>query len=288
MPIRDEVVITCAMSGVIANRNQCPAIPYTVAEYAAEARRAFEAGAAVVHVHAREDDGSPSYRPERYGEIKDGINAAVPEMIINFSTGAIGIPKEKKIDPVTQCKPDIAALNMGTMNYGKYSRKRKDFVFEFQFINPISEIKFLLEKMKESGVRPEMECFDTGHVNTAYPLIDQGVLEPPYQFSFIMGVVGGIDNSIESLAHMKHLAPRGAIWEVIGISHDQWRLIAGALSLGGNVRIGLEDHFYTEPGVMAKSNGDLAAKAAKMARDVGRKVVQGADARKVLQLKDKG
>jgi 3-keto-5-aminohexanoate cleavage enzyme len=284
MPIRDEVVITCAMSGVIANRNQCPAIPYTAAEYAAEARRAFDAGAAVVHVHAREDDGSPSYRPDRYGEIKDGILAEIPEMIINFSTGAIGIPPEDKIAPVTQCKPDMAALNMGTMNYAKYSNKRKEFVFEFQFLNPISEIKFLLEKMRESGVRAEMECFDTGHLNTVYPLIDQGALEPPFQFSFIMGVVGGIDNSTESLAHMKQLAPRGAMWEVIGISHDQWRLIAAALSLGGNVRVGLEDHFYTEPGVMAKSNGDLVAKAARMVGDVGRKVVQGAQARKVLQL----
>ncbi len=284
MPIRDEVVITCAMSGVIANRNQCPAIPYTVAEYAAEARRAFDAGAAVVHIHAREDDGSPSYRPDRYGKIKDGILAEVPEMIINFSTGAIGISPEDKIAPVTQCKPDIAALNMGTMNYAKYSNKRKEFVFEFQFLNPISEIKLLLEKMKESGVRAEMECFDTGHVNTVYPLIDQGVLEPPFQFSFIMGVVGGIDNSTESLAHMKLLAPRGAMWEVIGISHEQWRLIAAALSLGGNIRVGLEDHLYTEPGVMAKSNGDLVAKAARMVGDVGRKVVQGAQARKVLQL----
>lgn len=282
--LRDEVVITCAMSGVIANRAQCPAIPYTVAEYAAEARRAYDAGAAVLHIHAREDDGGPSYRPERYQEIANAIRAEVPEIILNFSTGAITITKEEKIAPVTLCRPDIAALNMGTMNYAKYSEKRREFVFEFQFINSIAEITFLLRTMLENGVQPEMECFDTGHVNTVWPLIDQGVLRPPYQFSFIMGVVGGIDTSIESLSNMARIAPPGSVWEVIGISHEQWRLIAGALAIGGNIRCGLEDHLYTEPGVMATSNGDLVGKAARMVRDVGRKVVQGADARKVLGL----
>lgn len=284
MSIRDEVVITCAMSGVIANRNQCPAIPYTVAEYAAEARRAFDAGAAVVHIHAREDDGSPSYRPERYEEIANAIRAEVPQLILNFSTGAVSITKEEKIAPVVRCKPDIAALNMGTMNYAKYSEKRRDFVFEFQFLNPISEITYLLTSMLENGVQPEMECFDTGHISTVYPLIDKGVLKPPYQFSFIMGVIGGVDTSIESLANMARLAPAGSVWEVIGISHEQWRLLAGALSLGGNIRCGLEDHLYTEPGVMATSNGDLVGKAARMVRDVGRTVVQGEAARKVLGL----
>ncbi len=282
--LRDEVVITCAMSGVIANRAQCPAIPYTVAEYAAEARRAYDAGAAVLHIHAREDDGGPSYRPERYQEIANAIRAEVPEIILNFSTGAITITKEEKIAPVTLCRPDIAALNIGTMNYAKYSEKRREFVFEFQFINSIAEITFLLRTMLENGVQPEMECFDTGHVNTVWPLIDQGVLRPPYQFSFIMGVVGGIDTSIESLSNMARIAPPGSVWEVIGISHEQWRLIAGALAIGGNIRCGLEDHLYTEPGVMATSNGDLVGKAARMVRDVGRKVVQGADARKVLGL----
>ncbi|MCL4235342.1 MAG: 3-keto-5-aminohexanoate cleavage protein [Deltaproteobacteria bacterium] len=272
------------MSGVIANRAQCPAIPYTVAEYAAEARRAFDAGAAVLHIHAREDDGSPSYRPERYQEIATAIRAEVPEIILNFSTGAITITKEEKIAPVTLCRPEIAALNMGTMNYAKYSEKRREFVFEFQFINPIAEITYLLRTMLENGVQPEMECFDTGHVNTVWPLIDQGVLRPPYQFSFIMGVLGGIDTSIESLSNMARIAPPGSVWEVIGISHEQWRLIAGALSIGGNIRCGLEDHLYTEPGVMATSNGDLVGKAARMVRDVGRKVVQGAEARKVLGL----
>ncbi|MCZ7586060.1 MAG: 3-keto-5-aminohexanoate cleavage protein [Deltaproteobacteria bacterium] len=280
----DDVVITCAMSGVIAGRNQCPAIPYTVEEYAEEARRAFEAGAAVLHIHARNDDGSPSYSPDRYAAIADGIRAKVPDIILNFSTGAIQITKEEKIAPVIHYKPDIAALNMGTMNYAKYSSKRKDFVFEFQFINPIFEISFLLTKMKENGVRAEMECFDSGHVSTVYPLIDQGLLEPPFQFSFIMGVVGGMDASIETMAQMKRLAPEGSIWEVIGISHEQWRLLAGALALGGNIRVGLEDHFYTEPGVMASSNGDLVAKAARMAGDAGRKIVQGAEARSALGL----
>ncbi|MBZ0274465.1 3-keto-5-aminohexanoate cleavage protein [bacterium] len=282
--IADSVVITCAMSGVIANRSQCPAIPYTVEEYAAEARRAWDAGAAVLHIHAREDDGSPSYRPERYGAIAGAIREATPGMLLNFSTGAITITQEEKIAPVIAVKPHIAALNMGSMNYAKYSPKRKEFVFEFQFINPLSEITYLITKMRENGVRPELECFDTGHVSTAYPLLDQGVLKAPLQFSFIMGVVGGVDTSIESMATMKRLAPEGSVWEVIGISHEQWRLLAGALALGGNVRVGLEDHLYVEPGKMATSNGDLVEKAARMARDAGRTPVQGEDAKRALKL----
>ena len=277
-------MITCALSGLVANRAQCPAIPYTPDEYAAEAKRAWEAGAAVVHIHARKPDGTPSHEVADYRNIYDAVTAACP-VIINFSTGAIGIPVEKKNAPVKEIRPAIGALNMGSMNYAKYNAGAKKFVFDFVFENPFSEIVQLVTVMKECGVKPEMECFDSGHIGNTFPLIDMGLIEPPYQFSLIMGVLGGMPPTADNLAHQVRLLPPKSDWEVIGVSHDQWRMVAAAVALGGNVRVGLEDHFYVSPGVMAKSNGELVEKAARMIRDQGREVAGVDECRERLDLK---
>lgn len=264
-------MITCALSGVVANRSQCPAIPYTPEEYAAEARRAFEAGAAAVHIHARTPDGAPSYEVEDYRAIHQAVTAACP-VIVNFSTGAIGISTEKKVAPIRALRPAVAALNMGSMNYAKYHPARKAFVFDFVFANPFSEIAAILAAMKEVGTRPEMECFDTGHVGSIFPLADMGLLTPPFQASLILGVVGGAPASVPSLLTMVEQLPPGSDWEVIGIGRDQWRLLAAACALGGNVRVGLEDNFHLPDGTMARSNGELVERAARMVRDQGRQV----------------
>ena len=277
-------MITCALSGVVANRNQCPAIPYAPEEYAAEAKQAYDAGAAVVHIHARTPDGAPSYEVEDYRNIYDAVTAACP-VIINFSTGAVGIPVEKKIAPVREIKPAIGALNMGSMNYAKYHPDKKGFVFDFVFANPFSEITPLVSAMKENGVKPEMECFDSGHIGNCFPLIDMGLLTPPYQFSLIMGVLGGMPPTADNLAHQVRLLPPSSDWEVIGISNDQWRMVGTAIALGGNVRVGLEDNFYVSSGVMAKSNGELVEKAARMIRDQGREVATVEECRERLGLK---
>jgi len=262
-------MITCALSGVVANRAQCPAIPYTPEEYAAEAKRAYDAGAAAVHIHARTKEGLPSYDVQDYRNIYDAVTAACP-IIINFSTGAINITTQQKIAHIQAIKPAIGALNMGSMNYAKYNHARKTFVFEFVFANPFSEIVQVVRAMNEVQTKPELECFDAGHVGNSYPLIDMGLLKPPYQYSLIMGVLGGIPPTVPNLVKMVDLLPPKSDWEVIGISMDQWRLTAAAIGLGGNVRVGLEDNFYLTPGEMAKSNGDLVEKAARMVRDQGR------------------
>jgi 3-keto-5-aminohexanoate cleavage enzyme len=277
-------MITCALSGVVANRAQCPAIPYTPEEYAAEARRAWEAGAAVVHLHARQPDGTPSCEVEDYRNIYEAVTAACP-VIINFSTGAVGISVDKKIAPVTAVKPAIAALNMGSMNYAKYHPRKKSFIFDFVFSNPFSEIVPLVSAMKEQGVKPEMECFDSGHIGNCFPLIDLGLLDPPYQFSLILGVLGGMPPTAENLAHQVRILPPQSDWEVIGIGLDQWRMVAAAVALGGNVRVGLEDNFYVTPEEMAHSNGDLVEKAARMIRDQGRQVATVDECRQRLGLK---
>jgi uncharacterized protein (DUF849 family) len=180
----------------------------------------------------------------------------------------------------------MAALNMGSMNYAKYSEKRKGFVFDFVFPNPFSDILMAAEFMREGGAKPELECFDLGHIHNAQPLLAMGALKPPLQYSFILGVLGGVAPTAENLAHMaRQLTPQDT-WEVIGISRVQWPLVMAALVLGGNVRVGLEDNFYLDAAgtQMAKGNGPLVEKAARLARDVGREPMTPDEARAALSL----
>lgn len=279
----DLCVITCALTGVLANRKQCPNIPYTPVEIAEEAKRAYDAGAAVVHIHARNDDGSPTFSPAVFAKIKEEIRKRCP-IILNFSTGTMVDDVGDQITYIRESRPEIAALNMGTMNYAKYSARQKRLVFDMVFPNTYEKITKLLSAMNDAGVKPELECFDTGHTHGIWPLIDMGVLKPPLQFSFIVNVLGGIPPLVESLQLQTKLIPPGSEWEVIGISHSQWRMLATALVLGGNVRVGLEDHFYLPNGEMAKSNGELVEVAARLVRDVGRKVASVEEARKILHL----
>ncbi|HEX3343670.1 MAG TPA: 3-keto-5-aminohexanoate cleavage protein, partial [Polyangiaceae bacterium] len=260
---KDLCVITAALSGVLANRSQCPHIPYTPVEIAEEAKRAYDAGAAAVHIHARNDDGTPTFSPATFARIKEEIRKRCP-IILNFSTGTIVDDVSDQCTYVRESRPEIAALNMGTMNYSKYSEKRKDFVFDMVFPNTYGKIVKLLHAMNEAGVKPELECFDTGHTHGCWPLLEMGALKKPLQFSFIVNVLGGIPGRVESLQLQTQIMPAGSEWEVIGISHGQWRMLAAALALGGNIRCGLEDHLYLPNGEMAKSNGDLVEVAVRM------------------------
>jgi 3-keto-5-aminohexanoate cleavage enzyme len=284
----DAVIISCSISGVLANRDQCPAIPYTPEEYAAEARRAVDEGAAQIHIHARKPDGTPSYEVEDFRAITEAIRAEVPEAIVNYSTGAIGIPLEKRIEYLRELRPEVAALNMSSMNYAKYSRRRKDFVFKAVFENSFDTIVEFITAMNEYGIQPEHECFDAGHVANLDPLLDMGLLEPPLQISLVMGVTGGIRPTPRNVTAMSDQIPGGPEgpnqWQVIGISRDQWKLLAAALVLGGNVRAGVEDNLYLPNGEMARSNGDLIGKARQMAEDVGRRPASPAEARELLGL----
>jgi 3-keto-5-aminohexanoate cleavage enzyme len=278
----DPVVITCSISGVIASREQCPAIPYTPEEYGEEARRAVEEGASMIHIHARKPDGTPSYEIEDFSAITEAIRGAVDDVIVNYSTGTVGVPVSKRIEYLRACRPEVAALNMGSMNYAKYSRSRKDFVFKMVFQNPFDEIIELLKEMNVLGIKPEHECFDIGHVGSLEPLIDMGILKAPLHVDCVMGVVGGIPPTPRNLAAMVDNIPAGSHWGVIGISRDQWMLIATALTLGGSVRAGVEDNLYLPSGEMARSNGDLIAQARRMTEDVGRRPATVAEARGLL------
>jgi uncharacterized protein (DUF849 family) len=175
---------------------------------------------------------------------------------------------------------------MGSMNYAKYSSRRKDFVFKFVFTNPFDEIIELLEAMRGLEIKPEHECFDLGHVGSLTPLLDMGLLEAPLHADFVMGVVGGAPASARNLAAMADNLPPGRHhWGVIGIGREQWTLVAAALTLGGSVRVGLEDNFYLPDGQMARSNGELIAKARQMAQDAGRRPATVEEARALLGIK---
>lgn len=284
MGLDDKVVITAALTGVAANRNQCKWIPYTPQEIADEALACYNAGASVVHIHAREDDGSPSWRVEVFREVMEETRKRCP-IIINFSTGAVLVERDARIAHIKELKPEIAALNMGTMNYAKYSPRRKDFVFSVVFHNPFEDIMFFLDTMKKNDIKPECECFDLGHLESIFPLMDMGVLTD-FQVSLIMGVVGGMAATARNLTHVTSVVPPGVAWEVIGIGQEQWVLITTALALGGNIRVGLEDNFYLAPGEMAQGNGPLVEKAARMTRDVGREPATVEEARAILKVRN--
>jgi 3-keto-5-aminohexanoate cleavage enzyme len=279
MALEDKVIISCALTGAVTTKRHCPAIPYTPVEIADEAKRAYDAGAAIVHVHARTNDGLPTWDVDTFRHIKDEIQARCP-VLINWSTGGIG-PMEGRVKHLG-LRPHIAALNMGSMNYAKWRKDKKDFAFNFVFANPFTDIIAFAKAIAEAGAKPELESFDTGHVASAEVLVDLGLLEAPHHYSFIMGVLGGIPATARHLAFQAENVPKGSRWKVIGISRDQWPLAMAALALGGDVRVGLEDNFYMPDGEMARSNGDLVAVAARMVALSGRSVATRDEARQIL------
>ncbi|CAI49560.1 DUF849 family protein [Natronomonas pharaonis DSM 2160] len=276
----EKAVISAALTGALTTRDQCEHIPYTPAEIADDAAAAREAGAAVAHIHARTENGSPTFETEVYREIYEAVRDRT-DILINFSTGALHEPVESRVDYIESVAPDIAALNMGSMNYAKYSESRGDFVFDMVFENSFGEIETMLAAMNEHGVTPELECFDTGHIGNVRPFLEDGTLDHPLHFSLIMGVLGGIPATVENLAHQVRQLPDDATWQVIGISEHQWQLVAAALSMGGNVRVGLEDNFYLPDGEMA-TNPELVAEAADLARTVGREPATPAEAADIM------
>jgi uncharacterized protein (DUF849 family) len=201
-------------------------------------------------------------------------------VLINWSTGGMG-PMTERVAHLAQ-RPHVAALNMGSMNYAKWNADKKAFAFNFVFTNSFDDIVAFAKAMKEHNVKPEMECFDVGHTNSHRVLADLGLLAAPFHFSFIMGVVGGIPATARHLAFQAEQVPAGSRWKVIGISRDQWPLAMAALSLGGDVRVGLEDNFYLPDGTMAKSNGELVAAAAELVKLSGRSVASVDEAKQLL------
>jgi uncharacterized protein (DUF849 family) len=285
----DKAIITCALTGVLTNPKQHP-VPVTPAEMAAEAKRAADAGAAIVHVHFRAQEPGwghmPSWDPDVAASIIDAIRQACPGIIINMSTGVIGGDISGPSACMRRVKPEIAACNAGTLNYLKARRSGQWAWPPMVFDNPVSKIQAFLDVMKETGAMPEFECFDLGIVRSVGLYVDVGMAEHPH-YNFVMGVASGMPADPELLPYLTKQTKPGASWEVTAIGRqDVWPLHQRAAELGGALRTGLEDTFYLPDGERAQSNGELIAAIAACAERAGRGIASPDEARAALRLRD--
>lgn len=274
----EKLIITAAICGAEVTKEQNAAVPYTVAEIVREARLAHEAGAAVVHLHVREDDGTPTQSKARFKECIDAIEKEIPDVILIPSTGgAVGMTAEERLQP-TELMPEMATLDCGTCNFG-------DEVFE----NTMPMMRAFGKRMMENKIKPEYECFEMGHLDTALRMARRGELPgAPMQFNFVLGVLGCTPATVDNLAWLVRNIPEGSTWTATGIGRHEFTLAMHAIAMGGHVRVGFEDNLYLSKGVLAKSNGELVAKVVEMARQYGRGIATSAEARAILSLPPRG
>lgn len=270
----EKLIITAAICGAEVTKKDNPNVPYTVKEIAKEAKKAYEAGASIIHLHVREDNGTPTQSFERFKECIDAIKKECPDVIIEPSTGgAVGMDNDERLSPVF-LKPEIASLDCGTCNFGK-----NDI-----FVNTEETIRYFAKKMNEFEVKPEIEVFDKGMIDTALRLYREKLLKAPLQFNFVMGVRGGINASLMDLAFMKASIPEGSAFTVTGIGKAQFTMAAMTIAAGGHVRVGFEDNIYIRKGVLAKSNGEMVEKAVRISKEIGREIATPKEAREILGL----
>jgi len=303
MSTKGKVVITCAVTGSIHTPTMTPHLPITPDQIASEAVAAAEAGAAILHLHARDPEtGKPDQTPEAFARflprIKQGTGAA-----INITTGGSPFMKvEERVLPAKNFKPEVASLNMGSINFGLYPllEKYKDFKFEWErqhleatrdlvFRNSFKDIEFILETCYENDTRFEFECYDIAHLYNLRHFADRGLVRPPYFIQSVFGILGGIGTHPEDVIHMKRTADRlfgsDYRWSVLGAGASQLRVAAQAAAMGGNVRVGLEDSIWAGRGVLAKSNAEQVKLARKIIEGLGMEVATPDEAREILELK---
>ena len=298
-----KVIITCAVTGSIHTPSMSPHLPVTADEIATAAIEAAEAGAAVVHLHARNPkDGRPDQSPEAFAPFLQVIKQR-SRVVINITTG--GAPTmsiEERVKPAAHFKPEVASLNMGTMNFGLFPMlaRQKEFKHDWErpylegtragfFKNTFADIEYILTTCAENGTRFEIECYDIGHLYTLAHFVDRGVVKPPFFVQSVFGILGGIAGHPEDVAHMKRTADRlfgdNYRWSVLGAGSSQMRIAAQAASMGGNVRVGLEDSLWAGPGRLAMSNAEQVKIVRGILEGMGLSIASPEDAREILQLK---
>ena len=287
-----KTFLTCAVTGNITTPDQTPHLPVTPAQIASECLAAAEAGAAAVHIHVRDPEtGKPSMEIELYREVFDTIRRANPELIINLTTGPGGrfipsvedprvaapgstlVQPEKRVEHVRVLKPDVCSLDLNTMNSGG------DVV-----INTPRNVRIMAKIIRDSGVKPELEIFDSGDLHLARDLINDGTLDGPGMWTFVLGVKYGFAATPETLMYARNLLPAGAIWSSFGLGRSEFPIVAQSWLYGGHVRVGMEDNIYLEKGVLAQSNAQLVAKAADIIKQMGGQVANTTQARHMLHL----
>lgn len=271
----EKLIITAAICGAEVTKEQNPAVPYTLEEMVREAKSAYDAGAAVIHVHVRWDDGTPTQDRDRFRVVMDAIREACPGVILIPSTGgAVGMTPEERLQP-TELFPEMATLDCGTCNFG-----------DDVFVNDLPTLRVFGRRMLEHHIKPEFECFEIGHLETALTLARKGLVPgAPMQFNFVLGVAGCTPATVPNLCYLVSQIPAGSTWTVTGIGRNAFTMAAAAIAMGGHVRVGFEDALMLERGVPAKSNGELVEKVVKLAKLLGREVATPEEAREILNLK---
>jgi len=298
-----KVIITCAVTGSIHTPTMSPHLPVTPQEIARAAIGAAEAGAAIVHLHARKpEDGSPSQDPELFHEFLPQI-AVASNVVINLTTGgAATMTVQERLRPALELKPEVASLNMGSMNFGLYEMigRYKDFKYDWEkpylagsddriFKNSFKDIAYILESCAENDTRFEIECYDIGHLYTAAHFLERGLVKPPLFIQSVFGIRGGIGPHPEDVLHMKRTADRlfgdAYYWSVLGGGRNQMVVATMSAVMGGNVRVGLEDSLWLGRGQLAKSNAEQVAKVRRILEELGLSIATPDDAREMLKLK---
>ena len=270
----EKLIITAAICGAEVMKEHNPAVPYTVEECVREAKSAYEAGASIIHLHVRFDDGTPTQDKKRFEEIINAIKTACPDVIIQPSTGgAVGMSNDERLQP-TELKPEMATLDCGTLNFGG----------DDVFMNTENTIKYFGERMINLGIKPELEVFDKSMIDMALRLNKNGYIKNPMHFDFVMGVNGGISGEIRDFTFMRGSIPSDATYTVAGVGRYEFPLAMLAILDGGHVRVGFEDNVYLSKGVLAKSNGELVEKVVSLAKEFGREIATPADARRILSI----
>jgi uncharacterized protein (DUF849 family) len=303
MAERRKVIITCAVTGSIHTPSMSPYLPITPREIADAAVGAAEAGAAIVHLHARDPaDGRPTQDPRYFREFAPEIKSRC-DVVLNFTTGgAATMTIEERLQPALQLKPEVASLNMGSMNFGLFPmlKRHREFKFDWEkpylagsderiFKNTFKDIEHILTSCAANRTRFEVECYDIGHLYTAKHFVDRGILKPPLFIQSVFGILGGIGAHADDVMHMKRTADRlfgdTYQWSVLGAGRNQLQVAAMSVAMGGNLRVGLEDSLWLGPGKLAESNAAQVRAAREIVEGLGLEVATPDDARRILQLK---
>lgn len=272
----DKLIITCAISGAETTKSHNPHVPYTVEEMVTEAHAAWQAGAAIIHLHVRHDDGTPTQDKERFRQVIKAIRERCHDVIIQPSTGgAVGMDRDTRLQPA-ELPIEMATLDCGTLNFGG----------DDIFVNTENDIKYFAKIMKERNIFPELECFEKGHVDLVLRLHRKGFIHAPLHFSFVLGVNGGMTGEARDFHFLRESIPEDATFSVVGIGKYEFPLAELAIKHGGHVRVGLEDNIYLDKGVLAQGNRALVEKVVNLAHALNRPIATPKEARKILKMKE--
>ena len=273
----EKLIITGAICGAEVSKEHNPGVPYTIEEIGREAELAYNAGASIIHLHVREDDGTPTQRKGRFKVCIEEIKRRCSDVIIQPSTGgAVGMTNEERLQPLyLDPPPEMATLDCGTMNFGG----------DEIFVNTENTIIYFAEEMNKRGIKYELECFDKGMVDMALRLHEKGYIKDPMHFNFVLGVIGGINATSRDLEFLKNSIPKFSTFTVCAIGKHEFPMVISSIIMGGHARVGFEDNIYLSKGVLAKSNGELVEKVVRIANELGREIATPDEARQILGLK---